>query len=326
MGIDVDSIDNLTIVNSVLKTRNILNGHRSAVVNISGGADSDIMLDLLETCGDTRCEKRYVFIDTGLEYDATKKHIDYLEDKYGITIDRVRSNKSIPYCVNRYGYPFVNKRVSEMIHRLQLHDFKFEDRPYSELIKEYPTCASALKWWCNENKEGGCFNIDNNKWLKEFLIDNPPVDIKISHRCCTHAKKNTTERFCGSGVYDLQCLGVRKYEGGARTSIKSCFLTNSEDIDKFLPIFWYTDGDKSQYDSEMGIVHSDCYSVYGMKRTGCAGCPFGRDFEKELELIQKYEPKLYNACVKIFGRSYEYTKAYREYYKKKEDIEQSSTS
>ena len=50
-----------------------------------------------------------------------------------------------------------------------------------------------------------------------------------------------------------------------------------------------------------------------MDRTGCAGCPFGRDFEKELEIIKKYEPQLYKAVTNIFGDSYEYTRKYRKF-------------
>ena len=56
-----------------------------------------------------------------------------------------------------------------------------------------------------------------------------------------------------------------------------------------------------------------------MARTGCAGCPFGRDFEFELEIMGKYEPKLFRAVNIIFGSSYEYTRKYREFYKKKEE-------
>ena len=58
---------------------------------------------------------------------------------------------------------------------------------------------------------------------------------------------------------------------------------------------------------------------YGLSRTGCAGCPFGRDFEFELEVIKHYEPKLYKAVNYIFGDSYEYTRKYREFRKKMEE-------
>lgn len=45
----------------------------------------------------------------------------------------------------------------------------------------------------------------------------------------------------------------------------------------------------------------------------CAGCPFGRDFEKELKIIKKYEPKLFVAVNNIFGDSYEYTRKYKNF-------------
>ena len=65
------------------------------------------------------------------------------------------------------------------------------------------------------------------------------------------------------------------------------------------------------------IENSKCYTNYGLKRTGCAGCPFGRDFEKELEIIERYEPKLFKAVNNIFGDSYEYTRQYKEFRKQK---------
>ena len=46
------------------------------------------------------------------------------------------------------------------------------------------------------------------------------------------------------------------------------------------------------------------------------------NIEKELELMQEYEPKLYKACVNIFGASYEYTRKYREFQKRKREEKQ----
>ena len=44
---------------------------------------------------------------------------------------------------------------------------------------------------------------------------------------------------------------------------------------------------------------------YGLKRTGCAGCPYGRNFEEELEIMQQHEPKLFKAVNFVFKDSYE---------------------
>ena len=113
---------------------------------------------------------------------------------------------------------------------------------------------------------------------------------------------------------DLNCQGVRKSEGGARaTTIKTCFSGMIGKCDNFRPIFWFTNEDKRVYETLYDIVHSDCYKVYGLTRTGCACCPFGRNFEKELAVAEKYEPALYQAAVNLFGPSYEYTRKYREF-------------
>ena len=63
------------------------------------------------------------------------------------------------------------------------------------------------------------------------------------------------------------------------------------------------------------MTHSRCYTEYGMRRTGCVGCPYSPKITEELEIIQKYEPKLYKAAMAVFGKSYEYTRKYREFQK-----------
>ena len=70
-----------------------------AVCSISGGSDSDIVLDLIHKV-DEDGKVKYVWIDTGLDYTATKEHLDFLEQKYGITIERVKPDKPIP--INTY--------------------------------------------------------------------------------------------------------------------------------------------------------------------------------------------------------------------------------
>lgn len=199
---------------------------------------------------------------------------------------------------------------------------KWEDKSYEELILEYPKNTSSIKWWCNAYGSGK-FNINKNKYLKEFLIKNPPT-FKISSKCCDYAKKSVAKDYNKSHRIDLNCIGVRKFEGGIRSSIKSCFNINQDKYDDFRPIFWYNNSDKEYYENHFSVKHSKCYTEYGLKRTGCCGCPYGRDFEKELEIIQKYEPKLYKACTNIFGESYEYTRKYREFVKEMKTKEKES--
>lgn len=292
--------------------------YEKIVCSISGGSDSDVMLDICTKCDkDNKIE--YVWFDTGLEYQATKDHLRYLEEKYCIKIKTYKAIKPIPLSCMQYGQPFLSKQVSEFMMRLQKHNFKWENKSFDKLIKEYPNCKSALEWWCGSKGNSSKFNITQNKWLKEFIIENPPT-FKISNICCKYAKKDVSHKLLSDFGYGLNIVGIRKAEGGARSAAyKSCFDENgkskSNTYDNYRPLFWYKNSDKDEYDKHYGILHSRCYTEYGLKRTGCAGCPFGRDFENELEIIEKYEPKLFVAVNNIFGDSYEYTRRYREFCK-----------
>lgn len=308
---------NQTIIDNIIKAYHKINNaiYNKITCSVSGGADSDVMIDICSKCDNDK-KIVYIWSDTGLEYEATKKHLKHLEDKYNIEIMRVKALKPIPICCKEYGQPFLSKRVSDYIQRLQRHNFDFKNdgnKNFNELCEKYKKCQTALKWWCNEWGDGSIFNILKNKWLKEFMILNPPP-FKISDKCCIYSKKGSLEGFLKEYETDLHMIGVRKAERGLRTTAyKSCFDENVDGHDNYRPLFYYKDEDKEQYENHFDVEHSKCYTEYGLKRTGCTGCPFGRDFEEELLVIQKYEPKLYKAVNKIFGDSYEYTRKYKNF-------------
>lgn len=323
MDILDDRPKNDIIVNNLIKAYKIINNqeYEKIVCTVSGGADSDIVLDIC-----TKCDKykkiEYVWFDTGLEYEATKEHLEFLEEKYGIEIKKEEAIKKIPTCCRTYGQPFLSKKVSEWISRLQRHKFKWEDESFGKLIMRmrYPKYRAALRWWCNDWGEGRKFNITYNKWLKEFMVENHPKFL-ISPKCCDYAKKDVLHKLINNNDYDLNISGVRKAEGGARSSAyKNCFDEKVGECDNYRPVFWYFDDTKKAYEQHYEVLHSSCYSEYGLKRTGCVGCPFGKEFEFELSVIQKHEPKFYKAVNNIFRESYDYTRKYREYaiYKKNE--------
>ena len=312
--------DNRTICDNLVKAWVIINNpkyDKRLVCSISGGSDSDIMLDIVYRC-DKDNKVDYVWFDTGLEYQATKDHLEYLEERYDITIIKKRPKIPIPTSCKKYGQPFISKNpVSEYIYRLQKHNFKWEDKPFEELYKEYPKCKAALQWWCNMNQSDS-FNIRRNKFLKEFIVQNNPT-FSISNKCCEYAKKDLIHNLIKEEGYDLNIFGVRKTEGGIRTtSYNNCF-DEADRYDNYRPLFWYKDSDKEDYEKAYEIVHSKCYTEYGLKRTGCCGCPYGRDFEDELNVIKKYEPKLYKAVTNIFKDSYEYMREYKEFRKMMEN-------
>lgn len=213
--------------------------------------------------------------------------------------------------------------------RLQKHGFQWEDEPLEVLLQKYPKCKTALQWWCGErysDKDGyqkiSRFSIERNRFLKEFIIANPP-DFPISNKCCEYAKKLPAKRFIKECGADLEITGIRKAEGGIRSAnYKTCCSeSKSKGCDTYRPIFWYTDSDKTEYEQFFGVTHSRCYTEYGLRRTGCVSCPFSKHINEELEIIREHEPNLYKAAVHIFGKSYEYTAKYRAFVKEMKAIE-----
>ena len=283
----------------------ILQKYQRPMCSISGGADSDVMLDMCAKL-DTARKIRYIWFNTGLEYQATRNHLNYLEERYHIRIERVPACRSIPTCCKEYGLPFVSKIVSKYIEKLQISGFRWENKPYEELKREYPD-NYAVEWWCNK-RTSKKWNIVRNKYLKDFLVNNPP-QFPISAKCCYYSKKKTAEKYKKIIGADIAIIGVRRAEGGARSlSTNTCY---TEESGIFRPLFWFTDEDKILYDRMFGIKHSDCYTVWGLKRTGCVGCPFNRTVLDELQVAKKYEPGMFEASSAVFGPSYAYTAKYK---------------
>ena len=129
--------NNIAIFDSFVKTNNTVPNFKKVLVAVSGGSDSDIVVDIFRQLFSPE-EVEWVWYDTGIEYQATKDHLLFLENKYQISIKRIKAIKPIPVSCKEYGQPFISKYVSEMLYRLQKHNFKFEDKPFNKLLEEYP--------------------------------------------------------------------------------------------------------------------------------------------------------------------------------------------
>lgn len=203
-----------TIYDGFCKTKSVLENHSRIIVSVSGGSDSDDMVDIAEHLKpDDGCELIYVWFDTGIEMAATKRHLKYLQERYGIEIHTESGHKKVAAAVLSDGYPFMNKVVSEYIDRLQTHDFQWEDKPFDVLCQEYPNCKAALRWWCNnwrsEPHKPLQTEIASRGRLKEFMILNPPT-FRISKRCCDLAKKSAGDLARTKFDVGIQLIGVRK--------------------------------------------------------------------------------------------------------------------
>lgn len=92
---DFDSPAKFEAIKSIIAKR--LYEHPNAICSYSGGSDSDIMIDLIETVREMFGFPpiKYVFFNTGLEMKATKDHVRYVAEKYGVEIEEVRPKINI---------------------------------------------------------------------------------------------------------------------------------------------------------------------------------------------------------------------------------------
>ena len=307
--------------------------HPAAICSYSGGADSDIMLHLIE---ETRATFdlppiKYVFFNTGLEMQATKNHVKAMELKYDIKIEEARPKINIVQAARTYGIPFVSKIMSYGLSEWQKKRVPLsiaeeyeqaEDKAAKrkELKERYPKCESLINFLCCCNSAGEPrpniqLVINSSLYMRDFIREYPP-DFKISAKCCDYCKKQLAHRV--QKGYEMIITGERRAEGGMRSVPRKdntalCFTETSEGQYRLRPLFYVTDADKAWYKEHYKIKYSDAYEVYGLTRTGCCGCPISYKAIEDLEKIRPYEPNVVKAAWNIFGKSYEYRMQYNAY-------------
>lgn len=215
--------------------------------------------------------------------------------------------------------------MSEQIERLQNVGFRFIDSEFEDDILTYKKYQYAFAWWHNHEYKGKTSDrywIKRNKFLKEFMIENQ-INFKVSNKCCKYSKKDMSKLYIKKNNIDILVTGIRKSEGGQRASAyDSCYYDKkdrSENYSLYMPIFWYNMNVRTLYEKHYGVENSKCYTKYGFRRTGCACCPYGnKNVFDELNVIRKYESKLYKLVTSVFYDSYVYTRNYYRYRKKME--------
>lgn len=337
---DYDAPDKFMAIQGIIATR--LRQHPKAICSYSGGADSDILIDLIERTREmipSLPKVDYVFFNTGLEMKATKEHVKATAKKYGVNIIEARPKVNIVTASREHGIPFVSKIMSGGLSEWQKKGVPLsiaeeyeqaEDKAAKrqELRERYPKCESVINFLCCCNSKGEPrpniqLVINSSRYMRDFIAECPP-DFQISAKCCDYCKKQLAHRV--QKGYEMIITGERRDEGGMRSVPRQdntalCFTETANGQYRLRPLFYVSDKDKAWYKETYGIRYSDAYEVYGLTRTGCCGCPISHKAVADLEKIKPYEPNVVKAAWNIFGKSYEYRMKYNEY-KERRDREQ----
>lgn len=274
-------------------------------VSFSGGKDSTVLLDLVrqEYPGVTA-----VFVDTGLEYPEIREFVKTFDN-----VEWVRPKMNFRQVIEKYGYPFISKEVSQTIYEVK------------RSIANGTTPASyRLKKLNGEVRVPGTgelstYNIP--QW--KFMLDAPFV---VSHMCCSVIKKGPAkayEKRTGRKPITAQMAeesflrkqrwlqsGCNAFDNKRPISNPMAFWTEQDVLSyikkNHLPICSVY-GDIVEADNvngQMTIADYDGVGEYapilettGARRTGCMFCGYGCHLEKgegRFERMKRTHPKQYD--------------------------------
>ena len=104
-------------------------------VSFSGGKDSTVLVDIVTKMGYT--DVPLVFVDTGLEYPEIR---DFVKT-YGDRVTWVKPKLTFKQVIEKYGYPFISKEVSQCVSIARKYLAHVEQGGWSRRVtQEWQTC------------------------------------------------------------------------------------------------------------------------------------------------------------------------------------------
>lgn len=280
--------DNLMLLNDILgKIKIVINryGEENFYIAFSGGKDSTILSALIDMAIPGNNIPR-VFSDTGIELEMIRNFVDELasEDK---RIEIIRPSVPIRQMLEKEGYPFKSKLHSGMVDKYQR---KGKITGVKQYLGERPDKAP----WSSQNSCPA-------KLRYQFSDD---FKLRVSQKCCDKLKKEPVKKWEKENKRIYPILGIMRTEGGQRQNA-TCMAFKGDTLKRFNPMALATKEWEEWLIKEYGIKICDIYKEpYNFVRTGCKGCPFAKDLQKELEILDRFFPKERKQCEVIWAPVY----------------------
>lgn len=250
----------------------------NAHISFSGGKDSTILHYLIDLALPNNRIPR-VFANTGIEYIDIVNFVKEMakNDNRFIILNQ---DANIIKTLKQYGYPFKSKEHSQKVWRGQ------------NLIRKGKELSPFLQSYITDDYKGRpCPKILRYQFKKN-------MPFKISDNCCVKLKKallNKTKK-------KIAITGMRSGEGGARVQL-TCLSHNNE---KFNPLIVITNKWEDEFIKRFNIKICNLYNPpYNFKRTGCKGCPFNKNIQKDLDTMYKFLPNEYKQCLHLWKPVYD---------------------
>lgn len=127
-------------------------GTDGVYVSFSGGKDSTVLLDIVRK---DYPNVKAVFIDTGLEYPEIREFV-----KTFTNVDWLRPKMNFKQVIEKYGYPFISKEVSECVYGARKYLKSISGGGNERYKYRYEKLCGQGKY--TQYEQGGA----DNKWRK----------------------------------------------------------------------------------------------------------------------------------------------------------------
>lgn len=272
----LDRIAKIKAINELYDLEN------NSYIAFSGGKDSVIVSHLIDLAiPDNKIPR--VFANTGIEFNDIVKYVKELS-KNDSRIIILNQNRNIKLTLKKYGYPFKSKEHSQKVSAFNTYKkegYSVEVNRYlgiTECEKRYQ-CPDILRYQFTEK---GKYNY--------------------SKQCCYKLKKDLQHKWQKDNNKKIVITGMRNEEGGTRTRL-SCLSSNNT---KFHPLIICSEEWENDFLENNNIkICKLYYPPYNFKRTGCKGCPYNKEIQKDLEKIYKLNPNEYYQIIKLWKPVYD---------------------
>lgn len=270
-----DRIQKIKSINELYDLEN------NAYISFSGGKDSTVLSRLIDEALPNNNIPR-VYLNTGIEYKSIVQFVEREREKdKRITI--VMSKQNIRTMLEEVGYPFKSKEHSQKVSY-------YQNSGMTKTVINYLGQGTKTDFLCPEKLK---YNFT------------PDFKIKVSDKCCRKLKKEVADKWAEENKRPIKITGMRKAEGGLRTSHNACTIFDEGNLLKFHPLQPLEESFIDWFIAERKIELCELYyPPFNFKRTGCKGCPFSLDLQNQLYLMAVYFPEEKKQCELIWGKVY----------------------
>lgn len=196
----------------------------------------------------------------------------------------IQPRKNIKATLEEYGYPFKSKLHSKWLAQYQKSGMTWAIKNYLDKgdKKLFRPCPKQLRY----------------QFTGEFAL-------KVSDKCCLKMKEEPVKKWQKENNKPYGILGLMQEEGGRRFNV-GCLAFRDGKLNNFQPLAKVTKEWEEWFIKEYNIELCKLYyPPYNFERTGCKGCPFALNLQRDLETMGKYLPNERKQCEYIWKPVYD---------------------